>query len=169
MGEGRVPVRVQRRRTAGWRMLEGCRYVNPYRLGTATGLAREPAVLWPGQPWEYEGRSSAAGTRHDFHHPDGSITRCTVRDMTAAEVVACFEAELLGEHRWPLRPFGVRWNRLPTVDQVIAELAGLDLACWCPVWDEQGRRWPCHADVLLAVANPGWQPPATQDDEEERR
>jgi hypothetical protein len=28
------------------------------------------------------------------------------------------------------------------------ELAGRDLACWCAV----GR--PCHADVLLAIANP---------------
>jgi len=27
------------------------------------------------------------------------------------------------------------------------ELAGRDLACWCPL------DGPCHADVLLAVAN----------------
>ena len=33
------------------------------------------------------------------------------------------------------------------VDDVRAELAGRDLACWCPL-DE-----PCHADVLLEVAN----------------
>jgi hypothetical protein len=36
-----------------------------------------------------------------------------------------------------------------TVDDVRAELAGRNLACWCPL-DE-----PCHADVLLEVAN-GW-------------
>jgi len=34
-----------------------------------------------------------------------------------------------------------------TVDQVRAELAGKDLACWC----EPGS--VCHADVLLRVAN----------------
>jgi hypothetical protein len=28
-----------------------------------------------------------------------------------------------------------------------AELAGRDLACWCPAGE------PCHADALLAVAN----------------
>jgi Domain of unknown function (DUF4326) len=28
------------------------------------------------------------------------------------------------------------------------ELAGRDLACWCPL------DLPCHADVLLDVANP---------------
>ena len=34
------------------------------------------------------------------------------------------------------------------MDAAPIELAGLDLACWCPL-DE-----PCHADVLLAWANP---------------
>lgn len=32
-------------------------------------------------------------------------------------------------------------------DQIRAELAGRDLACWCPL------AGPCHADVLLEVAN----------------
>jgi Domain of unknown function (DUF4326) len=30
----------------------------------------------------------------------------------------------------------------------MAELAGRDLACWCPL------NQPCHADVLLELANP---------------
>ena len=34
-----------------------------------------------------------------------------------------------------------------SVDDVREHLRGRDLACWCPL-DE-----PCHADVLLAVAN----------------
>jgi uncharacterized protein DUF4326 len=34
-----------------------------------------------------------------------------------------------------------------TSDDVRRELSGRDLACWCPL-DE-----PCHADVLLEVAN----------------
>jgi hypothetical protein len=34
-----------------------------------------------------------------------------------------------------------------TVDDVKRELRGRDLACYCPL-DE-----PCHADVLLALAN----------------
>jgi len=32
---------------------------------------------------------------------------------------------------------------------VRTELAGKDLACWCPLG------WPCHADVLLEIANGG--------------
>jgi hypothetical protein len=35
----------------------------------------------------------------------------------------------------------------PSLDEIRAELAGRDLACWCPL-DQ-----PCHADVLLELAN----------------
>jgi hypothetical protein len=35
-----------------------------------------------------------------------------------------------------------------TEDDVHRELAGRDLACWCPLGEA------CHADVLLDVANP---------------
>lgn len=34
----------------------------------------------------------------------------------------------------------------------VAELRGKNLACWCPL-DQ-----PCHADVLLEIANAGGQP-----------
>lgn len=37
----------------------------------------------------------------------------------------------------------------PTVDDIRRELAGRDLACWCDL-DQ-----PCHADVLLELANGG--------------
>lgn len=36
-----------------------------------------------------------------------------------------------------------------TVSEVVAELHGKHLACWCPL-DQ-----PCHADVLLELANTG--------------
>lgn len=35
----------------------------------------------------------------------------------------------------------------PSDEEIRAELAGKDLACWCP----PGA--PCHADVLLRIAN----------------
>lgn len=35
----------------------------------------------------------------------------------------------------------------PTVEEIRAELAGHDLACWCPL------DGPCHGDTLLAIAN----------------
>lgn len=55
--------------------------------------------------------------------------------MTAEDAVSFFEVDL-------------RNNLLSfTADDVRAELAGHDLACWCPA-DRA-----CHADVLLEVAN----------------
>ena len=35
----------------------------------------------------------------------------------------------------------------PDADEIRAQLAGKDLACWCPLSN------PCHADVLLEIAN----------------
>ena len=40
------------------------------------------------------------------------------------------------------------FRALPAPDD-LEELRGKNLACWCPL-DE-----PCHADVLLDLANPG--------------
>ena len=43
------------------------------------------------------------------------------------------------------RPMAARWAS--TAADWIAPLRGRDLACWCPL-DQ-----PCHADVLLELAN----------------
>ncbi|MCR1785331.1 DUF4326 domain-containing protein [Nocardioides carbamazepini] len=147
-----APKRIQRQRTKGWRMPEGAVYVgrgskwgNPFALRSPSGLARVPAVDHPGQPWEYEGRISANGMRHDYFHPDGRVIRCDVRWMTAAESVECYRALLHGDGRWPL-DFRHNGGHYPHIGDV-HELAGKDLACWCPL-DQ-----PCHADVLLEIAN----------------
>lgn len=145
-----MPVRVQRKRTKGWRMPEGAIYVgrgskwgNPFRLNDRSGLAREPAIENPDKPWEYEGRISAAGTRHDFHHPGGTVTIVHVRYMTLDEILLCYRAYVTGGE-WPCD-----WKRHSLVEEIRAELAGKDLACWCPLSS------PCHADVLLELANGG--------------
>lgn len=53
-----------------------------------------------------------------------------------ARAVALFCTHAVGA--WPF-----------TVAEIRAELAGKNLACWCPL-DQ-----PCHADVLLRIANGG--------------
>ena len=53
----------------------------------------------------------------------------------------------------------VRWFRGYALQRAAADaqwldpLRGMDLACWCPLEDEHGNPWPCHADVLLQMAN----------------
>lgn len=37
----------------------------------------------------------------------------------------------------------------------LGELRGKDLACWCPVFGKDGLPVPCHADVLIELANGG--------------
>lgn len=56
--------------------------------------------------------------------------------------VVDFEAALLA-------PFNDPPPGYPTVEEIRTELASKDLACWCPL------DGPCHADVLLKVANGG--------------
>lgn len=41
----------------------------------------------------------------------------------------------------------------PTVETIRRELRGKHLACYCPLTDAKGNRVPCHADVLLEIAN----------------
>jgi len=35
----------------------------------------------------------------------------------------------------------------------VADLRGRDLVCWCPLTYADGTPYPCHADVLLELAN----------------
>lgn len=155
----RRPKRIQMSRATPWRkdnpdaviVARPSRWGNPFIFGDYTGLARVPAALDPSADWEYEGRISADGARHDFFHPDGRVTICHVRYMTRAEVVETYRRPLTGDLTPAMRSAGLRSgpNRtMPvTLDDVRRELAGRDLACWCKPGD------PCHADVLLEIAN----------------
>jgi hypothetical protein len=65
----------------------------------------------------------------------GNPYKVGVSNHTAEEAVAFYRRDLIA-------------GSLPvTVDDVCRELKGKDLVCWC----EPGA--PCHADVLLDVAN----------------
>ena len=44
-------------------------------------------------------------------------------------------------------------GRPELVAEARRELAGRDLACWCPLMDANGDQVPCHATVLLEAAN----------------
>lgn len=39
------------------------------------------------------------------------------------------------------------------VENIIKELKGKNLCCWCPLEDKDGNKVPCHADILLRLAN----------------
>ena len=146
-----VPKRIQRKRKAGWRMPEGAVYVgrpskwgNPFVLGSTQ--VRRPAL--DGSAWEIEGRlSKASGERSAYVHGDGHLTWHQVELATAEQVVELFRSQLMATLAYPV---GVpNWTHFRHIREALGELRGKDLACWCPL-DQ-----PCHADVLLDLANGG--------------
>ena|ERR1700677_576078 len=91
-----MPIRIQRKRTKGWKMPEGAVYV-----GRPT--------KW-GNPFKVKPSFDAASAKREFE--------TYVRSYLSSGI------------GYPIR-----------------ELQGKDLVCWCPLGQ------PCHADVLLAIAN----------------
>jgi hypothetical protein len=82
----------------------------------------------------YVGRPSTWG--NPYRRSDPALAVALFRDLLARAPVA--------DGSW------ARAKRGETVyDTIRRELAGRDLACWCPL-DK-----PCHADVLLEIANDG--------------
>jgi hypothetical protein len=154
-----APKRIQLRRTKGWRMPEGAvkvdrttRWGNPFRLGHKQyGLVRYgPEHLTRfGREWDYEGRISAPGNRHDMWFSSDDVVETHVRLATATEIVELYRLTITAPTPAMLSAFPSGWGNLAkvTVAEIRLNLAGRDLACWCPLGA------PCHADVLLELAN----------------
>jgi len=124
-----TPRRIQRKRTKGWRMPEGAIYVGrPSRWGNDARVGDCAECRW--------------GT-HDGEH----------RPMTAADAVEDYrigwEAMTAAEASiGRMTPEEIRQTGVSGVQvDLFADIRGHDLACWCPL-DQ-----PCHADVLLELAN----------------
>jgi hypothetical protein len=133
-----APKRIQRKRTKGWRMPEGAVYVgrptlwgNPYRVERVPGWPR-----WGGAPpWRVTGPDGRE------HWPDTGRRPIVGRVEADAQRHHAALTHAVALYRETLRIFE------PDEDDFWTPLAGRDLACWCPL-DQ-----PCHADVLLEVAN----------------
>lgn len=128
----RTPQRIQRKRTRGWRMPANTVYVGrPTRWGN---------------PWTLDAYWDAGYS--------GSARR-------AAEVAVDLFRAWMTQTRslWggsvPGPEIHAPWDK-PGVTRTppdLSALRGKDLACWCALVDEEGNRLPCHADVLLELAN----------------
>lgn len=129
MGETRTPLRIQRKRTKGWRIPGGAvsvtrlgRFGNPFRIGHHYKRGVHAGIPRMGLQFiyieAYEG------------YQDETYT--TIK--TAAEAVEWFE--------WYCTTFNA-----DRIKEIQANLRGKDLACFC----KEGA--PCHADALLRLAN----------------
>lgn len=134
-----MPDRIQLRRTKGWRKPEGVivvarpsRWGNPYRVGDELTVSLS-GLIYGATVGEYD--------PDDTRIFDVSVTR----PMTRQEAVDLYRRDLVGA-----LDDGDWWDRNGAAFEA---LRGHDLACFCPVFDAAGDRVPCHADVLLELAN----------------
>lgn len=124
------PARLWRRRSPGYRLAEECTNPRGYRCVTRPGRYSNPyRVVHHSGRWLVE-------IDRDLGLALGDTW--SKREVAQAAAVDLYEIDLHA-------------GRLPyTVDEVRADLRGLDLACYC------APSMPCHAFTLLAVANDGY-------------
>lgn len=126
--------RIQLRRTKGWRIPENAvvvsrpsKWGNPFKAG---GDAAPFAAI-------------AAGGRGDVPRDRAHGVVCLYVRWLAGAPIECTLTALMAhkEHKRAGSP------PPPTSAEIRKKLRGKDLACWCAL-DK-----PCHADVLLEIAN----------------
>lgn len=99
----------------------------------------------------YVGRPTKWGNPFDWTKYPAMVTPSTVDGDLEPIRVADSE-----RRRWAVVDFesAVRFENgtlpdYPSQDEIRRDLAGKDLVCWCPA------NQPCHASVLLQIANGG--------------
>ncbi|MCU1591575.1 MAG: hypothetical protein JWP11_2831 [Frankiales bacterium] len=123
-----TPQRIQRRRTAGWKMPEGAVYVGrPTRWGNPFTVMNGGRQGW--LVWDDRDRLGLSATPTS----DGYVAAFPTREKAAADAVRRYK-------KW------LDYSQARGMD-LVPLLRGRDLACWCH------ESQPCHADVLLAIAN----------------
>lgn len=124
-----MPQRIQRKRTKGWRMPPNTIYV-----GRGTQWGNPYKVGHMGVGWL---------RLTDINGKDLGLCsdRLPVKDREQA--VHLFRSLLHDSGEHCVIPMPV----YPSIEEITAKLHGKNLACWCPL------DAPCHADVLLEIAN----------------
>lgn len=115
------PIRIQRKRTKGWRM--------------------PPNTIYVGRPTKW-------GNHHIVKRLNEKIYGVFAPVRLGSTKTIVMGADFLGS-ALDCRTEAVKRYRqdLPRIPPEVNELRGKNLACFCPL-DQ-----PCHADVLLEIAN----------------
>jgi hypothetical protein len=136
-----MPKRIRLSRARGWRKPPNCVVVSrPSRRGNPWPVARVRRALVDAMDWSQVGGNELWNAMYRWNPrrrgPDLAIARDIDRIAQAASA-ALFHA--LAEQFRRSDPEGFeRW---------VAPLRGCDLGCWCGLDD------PCHADILIELAN----------------
>jgi hypothetical protein len=111
-----MPERIQRKRTRGWKM--------------------PPNTVYVGRPSKWGNPYHIGQNYIDKVIENDEVVEHSWDSIDAKTAIAFYEEAIT--KKYPAVKI--------TVEEIIAELRGKNLACWCPL-DK-----PCHADVLLRLA-----------------
>lgn len=122
-----MPQRVQRKRIKGWRAPEGCVYVGrPTEFGNPFTVMNGHSQGW----LVWDDRDRLGFTTHETSN--GFIASFPTRVEAHHDAVARYRKWIYNERDG---------------QRIVDMLRGHDLMCYCR------PEWPCHADVLLDMAN----------------
>ena len=136
-----APVRIQRKRTKGWRLPPNTvcvtrpgKWGNPFNFSSSDNCWNALALGCRGDRLGRQ-EASVKAFRQWISDPRGRIA-----EMDFGVVI---------EAKGKTVPIGPRAKAglAPSIEEIKAELRGKNLACYCKPGD------PCHADVLLDIAN----------------
>jgi hypothetical protein len=119
------PRRVQLRRQKGWRM-------------PANGVKVDRSTIF-GNPFPMDVYSRAEAVSMFRRWLTGQMSPREMSQCSRSDRWAARHVPLVTVREWLL-------NNLP-------RLRDKHLACWCPLTDKDGDPVPCHADVLIELAN----------------
>jgi hypothetical protein len=103
------------------------------------GWRMPPGAVYVGRPTRWGNPYfPGSGMTRGFFDKDMTPTEYDVRDPRV-------QVQWFRELMMQLSPKGRA--------EFLAPLRGKDLACWCRLTDKDGKPVPCHADVLLELAN----------------
>lgn len=138
------PQRIQRKRTKGWKMPENTVYVGrPGKFGNPFDF-RPSDCCWIALSY------GCRGDRLGRQEASVRAFREWVEPMAKGKRTVRYERGVrFGNDKGTIQ-IGPRFivGPPPSCEEIRKELAGKNLACFCAVSE------PCHADVLLELANP---------------
>jgi hypothetical protein len=134
-------MRIQRLRSKGWKMPENTIYVGrPSKFGNPFDL-RKTEYSWyaisHGFKANRTGRAAASVEMYEDWIAYGKAVEfesgLLIEDTNSSEKIASSPR--------------IQTKTPPTHDEIITQLRGKNLACWCKLGQ------PCHADILLELSN----------------
>lgn len=128
-----MPQRIQRKRTKGWKMPEGAVYVGRGSIWGNPFVVGEPSGIFDGK----YGRPLGLRDQVEILIPSLSLD----------QAIEFYRNAVTGYLKPEMYPAGHHFSDKLRPHASIDMLRGKNLMCWCPL-DK-----PCHADVLLELAN----------------